>query len=82
LSQIKAAAGTFSQHRKNSARSGRPFQEERMPGNRKAKPRQQTPKKPAKTPKRRPDEDLGPERRIGFARQAEARRSRGKPRSI
>jgi hypothetical protein len=58
-----------------------------MPGNRKAKLRKRTARKTAKTlhparEKSRPDEELGPERRVELARQDEAKRSRGKPPSI
>jgi hypothetical protein len=59
-----------------------------MPGNLAAKPRKQTARKTAKTPraatKKQPggDEGLGPERRVELARLIEARQSRGRPPSI
>jgi hypothetical protein len=58
-----------------------------MPGNRGAKQGKQRARKTAKIPrpaggKDRPNEELGPERRVELARQAEAKQLRGKPPSI
>ncbi len=61
-----------------------------MTSTRRTKPRTAKQDKPAggarrpaaKTAKPPPDEELGPERRIALAQQAEARRLRGKPPSI
>jgi hypothetical protein len=56
-----------------------------MAGNRGAKRGKQTAPKAAKTragAKQRPNEELGPERRVELARQAEAKQYRGKPPSI
>jgi hypothetical protein len=58
-----------------------------MAGNRGAKRRKQTAPKTAKIPrpasaKQRPDEELGPERRVELGRQAEAKQYRRKPPSI
>jgi hypothetical protein len=58
-----------------------------MPGNRGAKQGKQKARKTAKMPrpasgKNPSNEELGPERRVELARQAEAKRFRGKPPSI
>jgi hypothetical protein len=58
-----------------------------MAGERGVKQRKQAAPKTAKMAsrageKKRPNEELGPERRVELARQAQARESRGKPPSI